>query len=81
MKKKMLLFTSSAAMLLSVALLLTPNHVMAAFRCTSCIAIDSSGNRVTANCQVMPVDTCFCPLSGTIVKNGCVGITERKNPQ
>lgn len=74
MKKKMLLLTSSAAMLFSVVLLLTPNRAMAAFVCTRCTAIDSSGNRVTANCQVIPVDSCICPLSGTIVKNGCVGI-------
>ena len=75
MKKRTLLLTSFAAMIVSAALLIAPDHAMAGFRCTSCTVIDSSGNRVSASCQVAPVDSCFCPLSGTIIKNGCVGIT------
>ena len=74
MKRKMLLPASFFAIILSAALLLIPDHAVAGFRCTTCTAVDSSGNRTTANCQVAPVDSCFCPLSGTIVKNGCVGI-------
>lgn len=73
-KRKVLLLTSLFAIIFGVALLIAPDYATAGFRCTTCTAVDSSGNRVSANCQVAPVDSCFCPLSGTIVKNGCLGI-------
>jgi hypothetical protein len=71
MKKKTLLLASIAATLLSVALLIAPANAVVTAGCTKCTATDSTGKSVTANCQVAPIDSCFCPLSGTITKNGC----------
>lgn len=73
MRKKMLLLVSVGAMILSVALLIAPANAFTP-HCTSCSALDSNGNTVTATCHVRPVDSCFCPLSGQIISNNCLRI-------
>lgn len=70
MKRKMLLLASIAATLLSSVLLIAPANAVG-FICTDCSGIDSNGHKVKANCQVQPIDSCFCPLSGTITQNNC----------
>lgn len=71
MKRKMLLLGSIVATLLSSVLLIAPANAGAAFTCTDCTGVDSNGHKVKANCQVQPIDSCFCPLSGTITQNNC----------
>lgn len=71
-KKKILLLVSLAAMVLSAALLTTPASANFTSHCTSCTVIDSSGNTVTSGCHIAPIDACFCPLSGKIVKDNCL---------
>lgn len=71
-KKKILLLVSLGAMVLSAALLTTPASANFTSHCTSCTAIDSSGNTITSGCHVAPIDACFCPLSGHIISNNCL---------
>ncbi|HLJ25414.1 MAG TPA: hypothetical protein VKY85_01770 [Candidatus Angelobacter sp.] len=71
MKKKMLLLGSFGAMLLSAALLVMPADASVTSHCTGCTAIDSTGATVTSTCHVRPIDSCFCPLTGTIISNNC----------
>lgn len=71
-KKKILLLVSLGAMVLSAALLTTPASANFTSHCTSCTVIDSSGNTVTSGCHIAPIDACFCPLSGKIVKDNCL---------
>ena len=71
-KKRMLLFASFAAVILSLALLITPAGASVTSHCTSCTAIDSTGAKVTSTCHVAPIDACFCPLSGQIISNNCL---------
>jgi hypothetical protein len=71
-KKKVLLLVSVCAMILSLALLMSPASASVTSHCTSCTALDSNGNAVTSTCHVAPVDSCFCPLSGKIIQNNCL---------
>jgi hypothetical protein len=70
MKTKSLVFGSLGAMLLSVMLLFAPAKASVTSRCTSCTAMTATG-KVTAKCQVQPIDSCVCPLSGQIISNNC----------
>ena len=62
----MLLLVSAGAMVLSTALLIAPAKAVT-LGCGQCSALNSKGHKVSANCQIMPIDSCICPLSGTII--------------
>jgi hypothetical protein len=77
-QKKILLLGSFGAMLLSATLLISPANAGILSHCTSCTAISATGAHVTATCHVAPIDACFCPLTGTIVKNNCQFVGAKK---
>ena|ERR1700694_915057 len=70
MKKKMLLFGSFGATLLSAALLLMPVKAHATPHCSVCTKVE--GNvQTTAACRPVGRDGCACPLTGNITFNNC----------
>ena len=66
-KKRMLLFMSSGAMFLSVALLVTPSSAsLFPHRCSFC-----SNATKTATCEPLTADSCSCPLPPPLKTNTC----------
>jgi len=69
-KKKMLLFGSFGATLLSAALLLMPVKAHATPHCSICTKVE--GNiQIVAACRPIGIDGCACPLTGNITFNNC----------
>ncbi|HLJ85787.1 MAG TPA: hypothetical protein VKZ53_03140 [Candidatus Angelobacter sp.] len=73
MKKKALLMASLAAIVLSIGLLASPAQSIGS-HCTSCSKIDPNNPTavIVSACDIDPVDSCSCPLTGKLLSNNCL---------